>query len=118
MTETLISFEVAKLAKEKGYPQEGDIHYGFNGKINKSATQFIFNRTFNAPTQSILQKWIREKYNIHIAIYPIKDKWCGDIREVNEKANESFMDFENLKSYEEVLEKGLFYSLTLIENDK
>jgi hypothetical protein len=81
------------------------------------------NESFLAlPTQSLLQKWLRETHNIHVTILP----------ELDEDTNleffnlfilpgifsiDDFFDFKedkNYKSYEEALEKGLFEGLKLI----
>ena len=71
MKDQLISFRTAKLAKEKGFSfNNSTTHfYNIDGKClsNKYKTS-----TFNciASTQSILQKWLREEYNIHFVIKP------------------------------------------------
>ncbi len=51
MTDQLISFETAKLAKEKGF-----------------ANEFDWLSQGSLPTQSLLQKWLREVYGIMIHI--------------------------------------------------
>lgn len=79
--EKLISLKVAKLAKEKGFDWE--VHYlfssnGFHETYNmsipenmnsKSITkQSVYNADWylSRPTQSLLQKWLRDEYDIHI----------------------------------------------------
>lgn len=88
MKEELVSFEVAKLAKEKKF----NLHtykwyyhnYGLNGKTKDSSTMgedFLFTHSkrgklyVSAPTQSLLQRWLREKHKIHIVIF------CSDNEE-------------------------------------
>lgn len=61
-TEDIISFETAKLAKEKGFDSNNEIYHFEDIKILG-----IF------PTQSLLQKWLREKHDIHIVIKPFFD---------------------------------------------
>ncbi len=97
MEEQLINFETAKLAKEKGFNERGHYFYkvksendielygctkkqliGFKGykpiyyKVNDYHTnKEKYNAKLyrcSAPTQSLLQKWLREKYNIEINI--------------------------------------------------
>ncbi|HHX70959.1 MAG TPA: hypothetical protein GX708_23280 [Gallicola sp.] len=73
MEEQLISFETAKLAKEKGfdevcsylYENSKDIVYTThkNSELNKHFDWY------SAPTQSLLQKFIREKRGVHIEIH-------------------------------------------------
>lgn len=82
MKEEIVTLETAKLAVEKGFsivPRYGSIaslyrkdgehtyymNYGF--QYSGLADGYI-----PAPTQYLLQKWLREKYNLHICIEP---KW-------------------------------------------
>lgn len=74
-----------------------------------------------SPTQSLLQKWLREKHKIHISIYPIKNYWQMDLRccDLEKLCHISFVDCNNeFKTYEEALEQGLKETLTLIKNGK
>ena len=69
MKDELVSFKVAKLAKEKGfnyayefYDKDGELEeFGMVGGWSSST-----NENYPSPTQSLLQKWLREKHNIHI----------------------------------------------------
>lgn len=58
MSEELVTFETAKLAKEKGFDWK-------NIKILevKSKSAFLDNTT-----QSLLQKWLREVHDIHVGV--------------------------------------------------
>ena len=114
MKEQLISFETAKLAKEKGfifkcnkiYLIHGDLH------VNELISDKIF---FQAPTQSLLQKWLREVHNIfvscsynHISCDGTYYIWYGVMSKTcNMK--------ENFKTWEEALEFGLQKALKLIK---
>ncbi|MGB0405066.1 MAG: hypothetical protein ACPGDB_02620 [Fusobacterium sp.] len=80
MKEPLISFETAKLAKEKGFWIPSYKCYdetGFlNDTCNDEAVSFKYDyRTlpnkdkYLAPTQSLLQKFIRETRGVHIEIH-------------------------------------------------
>ena len=76
----ICTYEVCKLAKEKGFPQ----HIGNDAYIEENEyddeyevgchypIQFIpdYLPTIAAPTQSLLQRWLREEKNIHIAVFP------------------------------------------------
>ena len=68
MKEQLVSFKTAKLAKEKGF-NELETHIGTAYSqlgdlcVNTGATN-----QFEAPTQSLLQKWLREKHNINVEV--------------------------------------------------
>jgi len=142
MEEQLISFKTAKLAKDKGFNIE--VFNWFYLKENrfidqlpiewKSSEKLNFNLDFNnklenqvsRPTQSLLQKWLREKHNIHVNpdIYHI---WyytfkniepvyrCKIIFFVNRKKQSTWI---GLGKYEDVLELGLQKALTLINYEK
>lgn len=91
MKEQLISFETAKLAKEKGFNEycklqyvetlEHTIESHHNG--NEYTISHVLPRPLyishlsehdipicNAPTQALLQKWLREIHNIHVCVNP------------------------------------------------
>ena len=89
MQEELISFETAKLAKEKNF-KEDCTHiycknttcnhlmepYKYSYKVNGNADikdNLGYGITWSAPTQSLLQKWLREKHNLHLYITPLGD---------------------------------------------
>ena len=118
MQEELITFETAKLAKEKGFVitqirwfNKQGIAQGFNtGPLDD---------VFYRPSQSLLQKWLREVHNI--------DVWVNKIGSTNEKkyyfnvmVNNKFVNTTNSNSktflkYEEALEVGLQEALKLIQ---
>ena len=78
MKDTLISFETAKLAKEKGfnipcrywyyhpYPNTGVLQEPYTNEFDTNSNE-INNCT--APTQSLLQKWLREKHKKSIHVF-------------------------------------------------
>lgn len=129
MKEQLITLKTAKLAKEKGFKEYCRRIYVLSeqkqndkiGKIHYRTETYFSNSNYtneefvSAPTQSLLQKWLREKHEIYV-----------NIKAFN--SNESIMffcdyyDFKNLtieavthqNNYEEALEKGLQEALKLI----
>jgi len=136
MKEEVISFETAKIAKEKKFPQDifNTSWYNYFGKLNgrtdlnengeyvcegryfQSAKEKANNKSeaYLAPRQSLLQKWLREKHNIHITIAygELSNKYMGDINQVDKRI---LIDLECIySSYEEALEAGLQEALKLI----
>ena len=135
MEEQLISFETAKLAKEKNFDESCDwvfeedlelrrLNYyegdgsGFvkNSEIDSEYESFIQ----TAPTQSLLQKWLREEHDIHFEIKPIFE--VGERRpyHISVFKNLHGKDFEyNIigvkDTYERALEAGLQEALKLIK---
>jgi len=123
MREQLISFETAKLAKEKGFDEQTLNHYGIASqaifKYDKWQDEEGF--TICAPTQSLLQKWLREVHKIHIYVVPYGDKESWSLTnlrytDINELSYSTKSNYECIKfsSYEEALEEGLNHALNLI----
>jgi hypothetical protein len=75
---------------------------------------------YSIPTQSILQKWLREKHNIHIEIYLGHDEnkiwWNVELYKIELGYNFEPTNLEDIggDSYEEALEFGLQKALKLI----
>ena len=74
ITEDYVSFEVAKLLKERGFyePTCGFYHDDYIGTLIVSSPS-NHNGSINsiaAPSQGHAMKWLREKYNIIICIEP------------------------------------------------
>lgn len=126
MEEILIEFETAKLAKEKGFDLPHSKYYGAKGSFHNSKQRLTHESLrsggFLAPTQSLLQKWIREEYNFHIKVeeegrgkfwyYAIVDfKERHSTHSLRKKASKEDWEF---KTHEEALEKGLMEALKLI----
>ena len=78
--EEICTYEVCKLAKENGFPQHigNDAYIVENEYDNEYEVgccypiQFIpdYLPTITAPTQSLLQRWLREEKKIHIVVFP------------------------------------------------
>ena len=143
MEEQLISFDTAKLAKEKKFniPCENfyieyiddDVADLFNYEEQRGsgyAELYRNNQEFkySAPTQSLLQKWLREVHKIIVTSKPYQDDvsnetdediefqtlWENEIVNVKDSYN-TFSDNTFHHSYEEALEIGLYQALKLIK---
>jgi hypothetical protein len=129
MKEQLVSFQVAKLAKEKYFEEPCIFWYDNNEKLHNHQESGIFNTSAlidknrgaiglnnecNIPTQSLLQQWLREVHNLHIEI--------SRTYTTGLYVYQYFIDTENqlfgFQTYEEALEKGLEEALKLIKNEK
>ena len=136
MKEQLISFETAKLAKEKGFDalcydafnSKGNLYshgwceYLYDNKVEIPFRSGVLeSKDVLAPTQSLLAKWLREVHNIHFEIKPIFDvKDNLKPYHISVIKNPSGKDFEyeivgSLDTYEEALEIGLQEALKLIK---
>jgi len=144
MKEQRITFKTAKLAKEKGFHwrtlQKGDPPYtgtlprlivsegpgeehnnpcfSENGKEITPKYYEPRNPHYPRPTQSLLQKWLREKHGIHVLAGPIREgKWdyfiCNLVGiNIGEDSEDS-----NYSTYEECFEAVLYEALKLIKDE-
>lgn len=114
--EEICTYEVCKLAKEKGFNVPTAEFYNEDGDIGCYPRAFTHNEfpdgDYAAPTQSLLQRWLREEKKIDIAIVPlyaggysyiVYNIHCRDNRVVNTNAGYA--------TYELALEDALKYTL-------
>lgn len=147
MKEQLITFNTAQLAKEKGFDgycydcfnQQGNLYSNGwceyiddNGIKNHFTKEDIKDTHYLRPTQSLLQKWLRDKFQIHIVFQDIFNMKTNEIK-YYPVLNLFGKQYDNLllpkrknkgayiylgdvwkESYEEALEFGLQEALKLI----
>ncbi len=152
MGDQLINFETAKLAKEKGFKEP--VYYYFQKPVGSKyfsealdtelEEEAIFisindvnpedcnsgddfpNRYYSRPTQSLLQKWLREEHKIHIDIqYSFNyNKFCYFVynnSQIRILAELLFLESDTEKylkynTYEDALTEALLEGLSLIPN--
>jgi hypothetical protein len=129
MKEPLITFETAKLAKEKGFDDVKTNHlpYMLEGDDKGRIGASIYCKVYaNCCTQSFLQKWLREAHciNIFMTFKPNIKKWdfipyfmSMDAKEYIEY-NSNYTKQNNKRrfdTYEDALEIGLQEALKLIQ---
>ena len=136
MKEQIISFDTAKLAKDKGFKNTtphklGRSYYNHLGKLNGDVIEYIkafvnekdttHLNTIDAPTQSLLQKWLREEHDINcfVEFKPNIKKWdyCTYPMKLNGKEYVQLRQKQiqnSYNTYEEALEVGLVNALNLI----
>ena len=128
ITEDYVSYEIAKLLKEKGfdeptvfrygdYPGNNDLLFAPSGMaiVKNSETQPYF---YSAPTLQMAMKWLRKEHNLEI--YPYHNSpdnrhnsgwWFEIIKYPNSVAEyESGID-EEVDTYEEACEAAIKYCL-------
>ena len=110
MIERKVTYNTALIAKYKGFDENVDCVYYFDtkryyyhGVISKNSQ---IDNAISIPSQCQLQKWLREKHNIHICI------WHNDLTEKYRVDNSD--DDKEYKTYEEALETALYEALNLI----
>lgn len=138
MEEQLISFETAKIIKAIGFDELCDYHYSYgNGDFKTPETGCVYKGgfidengeprkyknselakwelpygEFSAPTQSLLQKWLREECSLHIEV---KKDWqfFNHYEYFIGKEYQKWSE-KKFETYEEALEEGLKAALILI----
>lgn len=124
MKDTLITFKTTELAKKKGFDEPTRFIYNQWGKLMveqanpyKNSSPSIGDIYIHACTQSLLQKWLRENYNIHIEIHfnlLLKEYFFRLISiDIGEFIATSYKTWE---LFEDTLEHALLASLLLIPN--
>lgn len=128
ITEDYVSFEVAKLLKEKGFEEETWGYYPIKGDgiglFRRSGVEYNHNNSqvqISAPTLQMVQKWLREEHKVDIAIY----------HELNDDSTSVYYKYigvmpgktvfeckQGAVKYEQAVENAIKWVLeNLIEND-
>ena len=117
--EDYVSFETAKLLKEKGFDEKLQYYYDTDGILVRCHRgQYFSNKSnaFIAPTQAMTMKWLRDIYKLDIDVsieykkskkvyyYSILKKTV--IRDIDCLHSET-----NFDSYEEACESAIRYCL-------
>lgn len=120
--EEICTYEVAKLAKEKGFKWKCRDYYNMDSELRVNgiyAIEYTNSQIdegyMTAPTQSLLQRWLREEKGYYV--YPFFDneskRWTWVCRELTGDMWIQLLDFEEryFDTYELALEDALKYAL-------
>jgi hypothetical protein len=118
--EDYVSFETAKLLKEKGFDEATLFRFDENGNLNSDGRFGNYNSLtkFNyvaAPTLQMTCKWLRKVHNLHIWVdysnFDFDDKlpYLWNIRQT--KIEGDYWGGTYHKSYEEACEEAIKYCL-------
>lgn len=133
ITEDYVSFEIAKLLKEKGFNEPCECFYDtenndvsiVNGWMDISNSELEKKEfvCYSAPTLQMAMKWLREMHKLHIILdihwlyFVNQNGWMYTISRILENGNE-YVDSkgdENDKNfystYEEAAEAAILYCL-------
>lgn len=127
-SEQLVGIKVARLLKVLGFDWEVTSCYNDNpdlkedskierkNKISQNYNAFRQLQVISLPTQSLAQKWLRDKYKINLSVtysHIMKKHWCLCVEGFGEI--KFYMDSSfGYNSYEEALEKGLEIAIEYI----
>jgi len=118
ITEDYVSFETAKLMKEKGFNWNTDKQFNLDkivGDYNITDRSRHPERYLDAPTLQMAMKWLREKKGI--AIIPVlssildNEKFFWDIKIVVAKTSESYSQGWIYENQEDACESAIKYCL-------
>lgn len=121
-TEDYVSYEVAKLLKEKGFDWKCLAHWfiGIDRNFSISATPQNWNEVktdldwLSCPTHQMAMRWLRKVHNLCIAPYAAAYRYGFTIDKCDTGSNICNDDVinEELTTYEEAVEAALKYCLT------
>lgn len=135
ITEDYVSFETAKLLKEKGFDGECQGYYEVPTKLSSRKDVhkqlIVFPKNWNEynkecvvceyisiPTHQMALKWLREVHDLHIIVYPWQADneekaihWCCKVYKSFAHLGNDVYTNETPKSYEQAVEAALLYVL-------
>ena len=119
--EDYVSFELAKLLKEKGFDWECRAFYVKSKECGielfYSKEPYNYNNNVypctSAPTLQMARKWLRETFEIHCQIdCPIaSSNWVYGIRDLNQDEWITLRNMGDYETYEEACENAIKYCL-------
>lgn len=127
MKDQLISYETAMLAKEKGFINGSKSYYNGNDTLETLSEEFHPNAVhtnnmmqrfrYEAPTQSLLQQWLRTEHQLHIEVLLSEDAPYTQVYYRIMKIGQYFTlshDDNYFHEYEDALEEALIKALKII----
>jgi hypothetical protein len=122
MKEEIVTFDIAVLAKEKGFNYMKSNCFGDNMAYNLDDPTAIPACRANvvigyilAPTQSLLQKWLREKHFLDVRVERDYDGWSYLVEEFSQGNKIVKGGSAEMPDYGVEVEKGLQEALKLIK---
>ena len=114
ITEDYVSFESAKLMKEKGFDGRTLLSYDKFGRMKNAIRPFFVDEDLAMPTLQMAMKWLRGKYSLEIYPYHNYDNskwWYEIIKYPNSVAEYECGKDEELDTYEQACEAAIKYCL-------
>ena len=120
ITEDFVSFETARLLKEKGFDIYVSSFYDVDGEFSRKEADWNWNigSRYSAPTLQMAAKWLREVHKLFIFIstwlmHENSVQYYFEIREIKTSDFETLYDYtsEELNSPEKATEVAIKYCL-------
>lgn len=113
ITEDYVSFETAKLLKEKGFDELTELSYelstGYSKKVpcrNTLDTEYV-----SKITLQMAMKWLREEHNLTVDVFHFRN-WKINIKTIPDDYMKALYDIlPQTDTYEEACEEGIKYCL-------
>ena len=119
ITEDYVSFETAKLLKEKGFNEKCGPYYILNGTLINGVIiegkHNVHENNFSAPTIQMAMKWLREEKGV--AVIPVlssvldNEKFLWDINIVVAETNDTYSQGWVYEKQEDACEAAIKYCL-------
>lgn len=134
MKEQFATYEISLKLKELGFNEEclaiyvnlvlkpvvqkpisGEFNYKFKSVRN---SVIVNSENCSAPLWQQVIDWIRNEHSLHISIYRLNNKWCGDVYAINRQCYVTTHAINNMtyNTYEEARSVSVLESLELIIN--
>ena len=128
ITEDYVSFETAKLLKEKGFDEDIDLWYDKNGEMFFQHKYDISNdwrvkaqqKVYLCPALQMAMKWLRREHNLAISTSVTVDGWHSYVSRIK-LDSEGFVvniivgidcgNIPNSDTYEQACEEAIKYCL-------
>ena len=117
ITEDYVSFELARLLKEKGFDVYVSSFYDDEGKFSGKEANWNWNfgPRYSAPTLQMAMKWLREEHDksIEVRSQGLKATGLGWVTEIYNLKNQDgeYHNASTQPSYEEACEAAIKYCL-------
>lgn len=123
ITENYVSFEIAKLLKEKGFDEgvlftinrEGFQQYPKNLEFEYLHNSEVSDDEYAAPTLQMAMKWLRDVHNLHIAVivayHHLPRRYEAHIMKLENIDDFILHQQVDFTSYEEACEAAIKYCL-------
>ena len=120
ITEDYISFETAKLLKEKGFDEpchalyrEGYDKMFFGLDVDSYHNSILNEDCYACPTLQMVMKWLREVHHLTIDVFHFRD-WKVNIKTIPDDyftADYSYPELKPAETYEQACETAIKYCL-------
>ncbi len=121
ITEDYVSFETAKLLKEKGFDEPCDFYISelFPSSITKYSDYGIKYKNsqkeyvYSTPTLQMAMKWLREVHHLTVDVFHFRN-WKVIIKTIPDdyfKADYDYPELKPAETYEQACESGIKYCL-------